>query len=196
VHRAKSQARKQSKQEAGDKGKGQDEGHEGESLRERKMREAKERQKAIMAKFAVQQKKVMAQFEKDGEKEDKGKEKDKGDVAASTDEATEGGDVCVFCREGDSDENPLCMMAFTQRTNRLAHAKRQSERVWKTELRKRFFGATDDEATKLKSTSGSSSGSGTSKRETKDVDDFNAKKDALDEVLESMEVEDEDEDCV
>lgn len=158
------------------------------------MREAKERQKAIMAKFAAQQKKAMEHFEKESEKEgketkDKGKEKDRGDAAAHADgdAAAEGGDVCVFCREGDSDENPLCVMAFIQRTNRLAHAERQSGRVWTRELRKRYFGATDE----AEAAQSQSSGSKATKRKAKETDDVQASEDALEEVLESMDVEDE-----
>jgi hypothetical protein len=161
------------------------------------MREAKERQKAIMAKFAVQQKKAMEHFEKESEKEgkeskDKGKEKDRSDAAARAegDVAAEGGDVCVFCREGDSDENPLCVMAFIQRTNRLAHAERQSGRVWTRELRKRYFGATDETEAARSQSSGSSGGKAT-KRKVKETDDVQANEDALEEVLESMDVEDE-----
>jgi len=150
-----------------------------------------------MAKFAVQQKKAMEHFEKESEKEgkeskDKGKEKDRGDAAARAegDVAAEGGDVCVFCREGDSDENPLCVMAFIQRTNRLAHAERQSGRVWTRELRKRYFGATDETEAAKSQSSGSSGGKAT-KRKVKETDDVQANEDALEEVLESMDVEDE-----
>lgn len=173
------------------------------------MREAKERQKAIMAKFAAQQKKVMEQLEQQtGEKEDKGKEKDmdKGSTPSTFEgtESKEGEEVCVFCREGDSPDNPLCLVAFIQRSNRIAHAKDQSCSVWKRHFRKRYGHDTEKpeewperHAKRRKETDivsdlmneGNAEEEGKEEEEEEDQD-----AQGLEESMESMEVESRDDD--
>ncbi len=104
-----------------------------ETERARKLREAKERQKAIMAQFAAKQKSFMDKVQTEAQNEKS--EEESIEKQADTKEQAE---VCVLCREGDSADNPLELIAFVQRSNRLCLAKRQLAERWQKTFANKF----------------------------------------------------------